>query len=555
VRAPRLAVSLAAAFLAVGLAGGCTLPALSAQRSPQVLRLNLPTEPNTLDPNLQQYSYEATVSRLLFEPLVRARADSTDVEPAAAESWRVSPDGTVWTFQLDSRGTWTDGRRVVAQDFVTALKRILDPTNAAPYADPYFATTIAGAEAYARVNWRDPAAVRAFLDGLRVGALDERTLEVRLQRATPYFKWIAALWVWSPVRADIVQRFGADRWAQGPHSLVSNGQFRVREIVSKERISLDANPTYRARPRLDRIDLLQLSDPAADLARYRSGGEDVNSVDATNTQAVERDAALRRQLLTTTGAPSLFWIDFNTRRPPFSNAQVRLAAARAIDRDRLAADAAAHRVLPWANLLPRGVPGARADAETAQDFDPRGARDALAAAGVTPESIHGKIHFLVRSNAPTPTKAISDYIAEQLRTNLGVAVDEEVIDGAAVTERLKRHDYDIYGPVGWTADYPDPQDFFDLMLTGSGNNFGGWSDGGYDRLVQLADFETDAAKRAALYAQAHHVVVQQAPVAFLYQRVNWYLVKPWVANLELTPSDDPEFPGDQRAGRISIRDH
>ena len=88
----------------------------AAMASPdkQVLRVNLGTEPSTLDPTQQQWVYEASVGRIQYEALVRAKSDLSDVEGAAASSWDISSDGLTWTFHIRSGEKYSDGNPVVA---------------------------------------------------------------------------------------------------------------------------------------------------------------------------------------------------------------------------------------------------------------------------------------------------------------------------------------------------------------------------------------------------------------------------------------------------------
>src|SRR2546426_9125447 len=145
------AVALATAgIFAAAACGGSSNPTGGVNPAPpdkQVLRVNIDTEPGTLDPTQQQWVYEAAVGRNVFEALTRPKGDLSDVEGAAASSWTISPDGLTWTFKIRSGEKYSDGTPVTASDFVTSYKRILDPTVAASYES--FFEIIAGASGYA----------------------------------------------------------------------------------------------------------------------------------------------------------------------------------------------------------------------------------------------------------------------------------------------------------------------------------------------------------------------------------------------------------------------
>ena len=145
------AVALATAGLCVAAACGGTTGAPSANLAPasgQILRVNDGVEPNSYDPTQQTYTYEAAVGRNVFEPLLKPKADLSDVQPAAAQSYSVSSDGLTYTFKLRANAKWSDGQPVTASDWVYGWKHLLNPALAAGYVDPFFDKNIAGASGY-----------------------------------------------------------------------------------------------------------------------------------------------------------------------------------------------------------------------------------------------------------------------------------------------------------------------------------------------------------------------------------------------------------------------
>ncbi len=84
-------------------AGSGTTGGNLAPPDKQVLNVNDGTEPNSYDPTQQTYTYEAGVGREVFETLLKPNAQLTDVQPAAAEKYDLSPDGLTYTFHLRSK--------------------------------------------------------------------------------------------------------------------------------------------------------------------------------------------------------------------------------------------------------------------------------------------------------------------------------------------------------------------------------------------------------------------------------------------------------------------
>ncbi|MDQ6884463.1 MAG: peptide ABC transporter substrate-binding protein [Candidatus Dormibacteraeota bacterium] len=549
----RLATLMAGIGLVVaacGTGGGTSNGNLAAN---QILRVNINTEPNSLDPGQEQYAYEGAIGATISQALLKVKADLSDVQGGAAESWDTSSDGLTWTFHLRKNAKWSDGKPVKGADFVYAWQRILDPRLAASYADPFFDGTVAGAADYSNLDVTKPADVAkipAFLSGLGLSAPDDNTFVVKLQQPAPYFKWIASLWMSAPVRKDVVDQYGSDKWASSPTSLITNGQYKVSEMVSKDHITLVPNQYYwGGQPTIKQIINYEIADDNQAYSKYQTGELDVVNIPLADTDLVKNDAKLKQELKV---VPQLtvFWMDFNLRKAPFNNKQARLAFSKAIDRTLLVQNVGKGRWSESPTFIPKGMNGYKPDLGSVQKFDAAAAKTMLQGAGVgDPASL--TIDFLVRNS--TANVQLGQFIQDQLQNNLGVKVKLDVIDSKTVTQRLRKHDYQLYVG-GWGADYPDDQDWFDIWMTGSGNVFGGYSNPEYDSTVKKADAERDASKRQALYDKAQKILIEDAGGGFLYQRNYWMLKKPYVQGLLGTPIDQ-ETIGDQFWGNVSIAQH
>ena len=97
------------------------------------------------------------------------------------------------------------------------------------------------------------------------------------------------------------------------------------------------------------------------------------------------------------------------------------------------------------------------------------------------------------------------------------------------------------GPLGWTADYPDPADWYQVFLTSSSNNASLYQNQQYDNFVGVAGADPEATRRDQEYQQAQRMLVGDAPVAFLAQTVSWNLVRSYVRGVTTTSLD--EWPG------------
>ena len=121
------------------LLGMGSLTASAAPSTPRpavpanTLKMRLTGEPATLDWNLAQSSHETYLIMNLMEGLVEEGADLTP-KPALAEKWDISPDGLTYVFELRAGTKWSDGRALLASDFVDSWRRLLDPKTKSNYA-------------------------------------------------------------------------------------------------------------------------------------------------------------------------------------------------------------------------------------------------------------------------------------------------------------------------------------------------------------------------------------------------------------------------------------
>jgi len=93
---------------------------------------------------------------------------------------------------------------------------------------------------------------------------------------------------------------------------------------------------------------------------------------------------------------------------------------------------------------------------------------------------------------------------------------------------------------GWCADYPDPENFADVLFhSQSSQNLGGYSNPDLDHLLEKARIERDVNRRIALYQRAEEIIVQDAPVLFTTHPLSFELVKPYVKGYTFTPITVP----------------
>ena len=157
-----------------------------------------------------------------------------------------------------------------------------------------------------------------------------------------------------------------------------------------------------------------------------------------------------------------------------------------------------------------------ADPELAKSYLPK----ALEELGYTDIS---QIKVVLMTSEGTVNEATSQLIQEQLRVNLGLDVDIEVLTITEARARRNAKDYDIFF-TGWGPDYNDPMTDLDLWVTGGGNNHSGYSSAEYDALIEAAKVETDMVAREQLFVQMEMLLAEDMPIIPIYWRAEDYVV-------------------------------
>ncbi len=492
------------------------------------LRYNLGTYPDTLDPHQASQLEEVQVVRMLYEGLTKLDAN-LNVVGAAAESWRVGEDGVTWTFTLRPGLKYSDGTPLTAANFEYAIKRAASPQLGAPYQSSTY--DIQGAEAYGTANPKTtgPDALKALRDRVAVKALDDRTLQIQTRAPIAYLPSLMSLWITYPVREDVAAR--GETWWREAKNHIGNGPFVLQELREGQIAVFAPNPAYYDPPRLGRLEFRFIKDSHVAFEAYRQGELDVINVAADDLDAALKDKELSQEIVRYSGSCTIGFL-FNVTRPPFDNRNARLAFARAMDRDQYVRDILRGVGRPTTSWIPVGLPDYNPDAGAHLKFDPTAGREAWLKAGYTGEV---KLTYGAGSRA----KARFEFIADQIRRNLGASVTLDPVESTALAGMSKTLETQpAISLGGWCADYPDPQNWMSVYW--DSRAFAaryGYKNETVDNLQRVADAEPDPLRRTQLYQEAEKLVLDDVAVAPLYHSENVFLVKPYVKGYTTTPQD------------------
>jgi oligopeptide transport system substrate-binding protein len=544
------AVGAAVAGSVAGAPRSAALAAPLAQLASGTLRLNAGSEPITIDPQLASFTNEIDKIMRVFRNLLRYDA-AGQLIPDQAEAMPVVADGgRRLTFTLKPGLTYSDGRPLTAADFEYGWKRHLDPALGGQYA--FAGYVVEGAEAYntADANTTPADRLRALRDAVGVEALDARTLQFRLVVPAPWFTGVLATWCGVPTRQDMVELAGA-RWTEPP-TYIGNGPYVLAEWEHQNRMQFSANPRFwPAPPPIGTVEYAMIGEPNVAFAAYMNDELDLLVLQREDKPRVDGSPSLAAQFRQYPGSCT-YYVGFNTRRAPFDSQKVRSAFSFALDRDDFVTNTLGGQGLPARQFLPPTLPGHYdADLEP-QAFDPIVGRRLIAEAGFVAGRGLPAIKFGYSANPRTKVRV--EAIAAQLKRSIGVDVQPDPLDARAYAALLKdQQTVPQMFLLGWCQDYPDPQNWYSTVFSSKATiSHTGWSNPEFDRLSGAGDVEIDPAVRRERYRQAAQLLVDDAPVAFLWHAVTWVLVKPRLAGFREDPLE--HFLGEHDLYNLQLTD-
>ena len=486
--------------------------AASATMFAQDFVLENGSEPQSLDPALIQGVPEHRIYMALFEGLMNFNAKTGKAELGLAESYKISKDGTVYTFKL-RKANWSDGTPITAQQFVDSWLRTLDPATASNYASMP-ADMIAGAKEY--------NSGKGKREDVKLRALDRQTFEFTTVGPMPYVIEALTHYAYAVMPIHAIAKYGKD-WIK-PGNFIGNGPFVLKEWKPQDRIVAVKNEKYwdAKNVKLKSITFLPIEDQAVAYDKYKAGEIDwTPDLDQNRIDEIK----LRKDYQHTIGTTVYYYI-FNTNRKPFDNVKVRKAFAMAIDRKQLCDQVLKAGDVPTGALVP---PMGSFVPTKGNTFNPEQAKKFLAEAGYPGGK--GFPKFTLIYNTSNRHKKIAEWVQQQWKTNLGVDFELQNLEwNTFLDTRSKTHDFSV-SRAGWQADYQDPQNYLEVLLkTGSGNNDGLYSNKKFDELMNKANRMPGGPARDKVMMQAEEIAITQdqavAPF-FYYQNMDLINTNKW----------------------------
>jgi ABC-type oligopeptide transport system substrate-binding subunit len=548
------------------------------------LKVCIASEPDTLDPALNSAVDGATMIAHLFSGLAKWTQDENGkyvIAPDVAEELVEgveNEDGTVtYTYTIRDDVKWSDGKPVTAHDFEFAWNRAASTELAADYS--YMFEIIDGFaemwETDADGNFVNPDAK------LNIKAVDEKTFEVTITNAVPYWDELLAFPVFFPVREDVVSN---EAWATDPKTYVSNGAYKMTEWKHNSVIVIEKNPNYHDADSIlmEKIEFYLSDDSNNMLTNFKNGTW--LFIDDVPTNEIETLKAEYPDEFVIAGQIGTYYLSWNVNAellPEGSNltgeeaeaarAEIRQAISLLIDRNHIVEAIAQGGQVPASSFVAMGMTepdGSEFYLNAGPSEDYAGYYDVSAEAF---ESNFEKAMEILKKyytydesskkftdfpaitylyNTSEGHKAIGEYIQSAL-ASVGITINLENQEWNTFLNTRKEGNYTV-ARNGWVADYNDPICFLDMWTSGSGNNDiqfgkdehagiamydldlteygydvnvkdGTWAET-YDVLINTIKSETDPEKRFALMHLAEDMLMETGAITPIYFYTDLYMI-------------------------------
>ena len=448
-------------------------------------------EPVAIDPVDLEETEGVQVGQALFDSLATFDFKTMKIGPAAATSWDVNADATVWTFHLVKGATFHDGTPVTASDFVYAFNRLVNPANKSNVA--YHLTPVQGYDDVANGKATE-------LTGLK--AIDDNTLQVTLSYPFADFEYVVGHPTLAPVPKAAVEK-DPKAFADAP---VGNGPFMmVGSWQHNQSIQLKKYPGYYGtKPNIDGVDAKIFKDPDTAFLEFKAGNLDWTQIPSGQIKATEAQYGTSDDGIT--GNPgkqvllgpelAVYYLDINNTDSLMKNPDLRQAISLAINRQAICDTIFEGTRAPATSTVPPGIVGYEEGAFPYSKYDVTAAKAALAKAGYP--NGQGLPTITLSCNSGGGHEPIMALVQADLKA-IGINVKTDFTEWAAYLPKLQNHTYQL-GRIGWVADYPIIDNFvYPLYDSKSADNYSAYNNPAVDSAIDAASKITDEGQRIAAY--------------------------------------------------------
>ena len=480
------------------------------------------TPVQSLDPATAVDQTSITLLANVMEGLYRLDEKNQPQPAIAAGQPKISNGGKTYTIVIRDGAKWADGTDITADDFVTAWQRVVDPKTASPSVELFSAIK----------NAKEIASGKQSKETLAVKSNGNKTIEIELEKPTPYFTDLLALTAYYPVQQKAIKEYGKD-YGTSQKSIVTNGAFNLTSLEgvgTSDKWTISKNKEYwdQKEVSMEKINFQVVKEINTGINLYNDGQLDDTPVTGEYAKQYKDNKEFSTTLMANT-----MYLELNQREKNsiLQNKNVRKAISYAIDRSKYAKNILDNGSISAMGVVAKDVafdPSTKKDfankmlvhfdTEKAQSYWNKAKKEL---------NIKEQVTLNILTNEEETTKKAAEYIQGQLEENLkGLKITITPVPANVQIERVMKHDFTI-SLSGWQADYPDPMSFLGNFESNSVLNFGGYSNTKYDEYLK-----DTSDKRWKSLKKAEELLLEDAGVVPFLQVGNSKLLKSTMKNIE-----------------------
>ncbi len=457
---------------------------LVAQAQGDRLVVSLSSDPTSLFLPRASDRTAHNASLPLYDSLIWIN-DDLELEPALAESWEISEDGTEYVFHLRRGVTFHNGEPFTAASVVATWETGSDASN--DYANFFTAASL-------------------------VEAIDDYT--VRFTTPEPNATFLTTLaFSWGMVPPAYIAEVGLDGFAQAP---VGTGAFRFVSRTAGDRILMEANPDYwrAGYPRVAELEFRVIPDASTRMAAVQTGEIHIaNRLSPDQAMALERAPGVEVVSYLNDRA---YYVGFKNvgagAGTPLEDPRVRQALNYGSDRFGIINAIFSGQAEPIPGFIIEGNLGYDAATMTPFPYDPERARELLTEAGY-PDG------FEISMGCPADGYVNINEVCLALQRTLGDIGVEVNVEFRTTNSFWSQPQYGAVGAMfvdSWSSAIGEALPRLEGALV-PGNYYTAWEDERFADLVEEITLTVDRDARAALYREMHELMRDDPPFIYLYQ--------------------------------------
>lgn len=488
------------------------------------VRINISSDPQTLDPRKMRNLTSITLARMFFEGLTRI-SKTGEIELGIASSVQVNETGDQYTFTL-RKTNWSDGTPVTSFDFAESWKTILSPS---------FPTDIAY-QLYIIKNGKKAKLSEVSLSEIGIQTPDAQTLVITLETPIPYFLEALSMPCFFAVPTHIAN--ANPNWVLQPDTFVGNGPFVLQEWKHSDVMKVEKNKKYweENKIRIPGIEMVMVSSDT-EIRMFQEGELDWAG-SPLSTIPIDAVAHLKQQQqLHVSPFLATYFFRVNTECAPLNNKNLRQAMALCLDRSAIVEHVLQGGQKEATGLVP---PEMGINEQGYFKVDLTLAKQLFAKALKEIGEPLGPISLSTVATSERDA-AIAAVVQKQWEKELGLKITLEVIEPKVFFQRISKKEYQI-ATGSWTADFNDPMNFLEVFKYKSGStNNTAWENRRYVDLLDRIALCKDLKEKKAQMREAEQILMDEMPIIPLYHFVLNYLKKSELEEVALSPLGQVDF--------------